>query len=97
MKQCSSLIYCLFRRGATAPKQRCHIDDWPGNKVLTTDFTGTKRHQTVAATCHWKAIWEAGGSHYYINLFPIRRDESNYPFHGMPQNNWMRTERGQLL
>lgn len=45
MKQCSSLIYCLFRRGATAPKQRCHIDDWPGNKVLTTDFTGMKRHQ----------------------------------------------------
>lgn len=55
--------------------------------MLTIDFSGMKRHKTVWAGCHSKAIWEALGSHYYINLIPIRRNESNYLFHSMWQNN----------
>lgn len=73
MKQFSSLKYCSLKQKAGAPEKRRRVDDWRGNKVLTTDFSGTKNQKTVSESCHSKAIKEAVGSHYYINLIPIRR------------------------
>lgn len=96
MKQFGSLKYCSLKQKATVPEQRCRVDDWPGNIVLTTDFSGRKSHKTVSASCHLQAIKEAVGSYYYINLILIRRNKSNYPFHSMWQKNWMKCESDEV-
>ncbi|KAF0026330.1 hypothetical protein F2P81_021067 [Scophthalmus maximus] len=47
----------FVKRRAPAPERRCRVRDGPGNKVLTADFSGTKRrHETFQRAVISKAI-----------------------------------------